>query len=158
MALTIDSNGDNLTNLVNILTEKWDSSNTDNATPVIKRIMDLTTPSKKDYQQADFVLLYDLGRDEEYIDLGSLNIRVKERFSIDIRTINGRARLIKLYKEVRRLLWSYRKDPTDDSSDRFPFHIIKPLSRRDLSDKRKPLQHMVYDIEVKTMVQAVSTS
>lgn len=156
MTLTRNTS-DNLTNLVNILAEKWNSSNTDSTTPVVKRIMDLPTPSSKDFQQKDFVLLYSIGRNEKYIDIGAYNLRNYERYTIDIRTINGRARLFKLYNEVRRLLLSYRKDPTDDASNRFPFNHIVPLNRRDLSDKQKPMQRFIYDVEVRQVVEAVST-
>ena len=157
MVLTRDANGDNLTNLVNIIAETWDNSNTDDATPVVKRIMDIATPSTKDLQQADFILVYGLSHSEDYIDIGANNVRLMDRYSIDIRSINGRARLRKLFKEVRRCLWTYRNDPTDDSSNRFPFQHIVPLNWRDLSDKRKPLDHIVYDVELRTMVESVST-
>ncbi len=156
MALAADSS-DNTLNLVNILDEKWTAANTDNVTPVIRRIMDISSPSHADLQQTDFVLIYKLGQDFEWVDLGAINRRHFDRYSIDIRTIRGITHLNKLFKETQRVLMSYRKDPKDDVNTRFPFQTLKELNLKDLSDKRKPLQQYVYDVELTKWTEAVST-
>ena len=47
MTLTTDAL-DNTANLVNILEAGWTAANTDNKTPVIKRVYDIATPTMKD--------------------------------------------------------------------------------------------------------------
>ena len=149
---------DNTANLVNILNAGWTASNTDNKTPVIVRVQDIATPLMKDLQQADFILIYSIGYDEEYIDLGAYNVKSEDRYSIDIRTANGQARLRKLWKEVRRCLWAKRKNPVDDASAAFPFSFIVPLNRIDLTDKSKTLFRFVYDVELRRPVEKVVTT
>ena len=153
--MTLSVSDDNLTNIVNILSEGWDTSNV--AKPVVKRVMDTASPMTKDLQQADFILVYPVNYTEEYIDLGAYNTKNVTRISIDIRTIRGIDRLRDLHKECRRCLWEKRINPVDDSNVRFPFHYIVPLSGNDLSDKMKPLYRFVYDVELREMVLKVTT-
>ena len=146
---------DNTLNLVNILEEGWTAANTDDKTPVIKRVYDIATPSMSDLKQADFILIYAVGYDERYIDIGAFNVGSDDRYTIDIRTANGQSRMRKLWKEVRKLLWAKRIDPTDDNGDRFPFAHIVPLSRLDLTDKSKHIFRMTYDVELRRPVEKV---
>lgn len=135
-----------LTQLETILKDNWNSGTVDE--PVI---MDIVKSGKErviDLHQGDYILLYEVSNIEQLADLGGGRRKRTTAISLDIRTSDNRTRALDLYEESRRILMANRN---------FPFagtNFIRPVGRKDLSNRRKGIWRYVYDIELLTLCES----
>lgn len=139
---------DVLTTIVNILTNNWNSSNTDGITPIIGKIFDY---KRIDLASNDYVLCYEVDETHEPFGLGGEKWATVNDVSIDIRTTykgsmnlsEARAHAIKMADEVKRILKSKIKNP--DSN----FQLLLLARKLDLSDKSVGMWRMVIDCRLR---------
>lgn len=106
--------------LVDLISNNWEASNTDNVTPTIDKITNV--PFEQQFgDNKGYVLIYSVSEDENIPGIGQLtNADVKELIKIDIRyggqqnlsvdTIESRFNKYKA--ELKRILYSNRVNPT----------------------------------------------
>lgn len=95
--------------VIDLLNTAWNTTNCPK--PVIEVIYDV---KRADLANKDLVLVYDLLLHRKKGDVQWQSRDWNGNVTIDIRTANSRARLIKLEKEVDRILMLYRKDPGNE--------------------------------------------
>lgn len=122
----------------------WTSSNTDNIKPEIGPVFNY---KRVDTRYNDYVLVYATTHNENPASIGYSQIDYKDVVSIDIRTsygntlTAGRAHLIKLRDEARRLMYASKTTLGG-------YRQVKILNVQDLSDKSIGLWRMVVDVEL----------
>lgn len=139
---------DVLDTIKNILTDNWNSSNTDNITPVIGKVFDY---KELDITNNDYVLIYESGESHRPFAIGGQTFEQSNTVSIDIRTTykgqntmdNIRPHLIKMQDEVLRIIKAKLSNP--DSN----FQLLLPTRKLDFSDKNIGIGRMVFDCNIK---------
>jgi len=134
---------DELLTIKTILTDGWDSDNTDSITPTIDEIFD---QKELDLANNDYVLLYSTPKIIKPFNIGGTTFEHTSPVSIDIRTTyqsatmgNVRAHAIKVRDEVERLLKANLSNPDGN------FQLLIPLRCVDLSDKRIGIGRFIFD-------------
>lgn len=133
--------------VVSFLTAGWIPDNTDDMTPIIKRIFDVR---KGTLSNGDYILIYPTGTPSGAFGLGGDDWYHKPNISIDIRSTNKistieniRPHLWKLVEEVRRIIKVNVTVPT--SSD---YQVLRLRPERDLSNKSIGMGRVVNDIQL----------
>ena len=122
----------------------WTKANTDNIKPEIGPVFNY---KRVDTAYNDFVLVYSVTHNENPASIGYSQIDYKDVVSIDIRTsygnslASGRAHLIKLRDEARRLVYASKTTLGG-------YRQAKIMNVQDLSDKSVGLWRMVVDVEL----------
>lgn len=136
MAATIK---DPLLTIVSLLTDNWNSANTNSRTPTVDEIFD--RPNVIDLRDtADFVLVYEQ-RTKIIPFIGKSDRGIQQPVSIDIRTTFSRSHAVKMLGEVDRILNTKIVEP-DANYD----ILIPDDGWIDLSDKWKKMFRYVYDV------------
>lgn len=130
-----------------ILTNDWNSVNTDDILPIIGEIVHY---KMLDLANNDYVLLYIMEEPIDPFGIGAQEWAHLPTVSIDIRTTykrtaipNIRAHLIKIKEEVIRIIKSKVANPDSD------YQLAVPRRLRDLSDKSIGIGRMVVDINLR---------
>ena len=140
-----------------ILSDNWDSSNTDDLTPEFIIIEDFSSKRyNMGYQSVPNIFIYaKTGSKENANGIGSQAKRVTDPVSIDIRcprtaTIN-KEHFVKVIAEILRILEGKIKNPSAD------FDYIDPeMDKINLSDKKSGIWRMVIDIKARRMNVAIT--
>jgi len=141
--------GDNwVNNVIELLKDKWDTENV--AKPVIQHVTDPTLPKRHSLalQGKDYVLVYHVSTARENQDIGMYRAKQTTTMSLDINTIYQYSRLDSLEKEILRILYENRKNPTDTPGSSLGFNVLKPIRKIDLSNKQYKIWRYVWDIEL----------
>ena len=127
------------------MTTNWNSTNTNDRTPLIKRIFD---QKWYDAKTNDLVLIYKTSSNEAITDVGYNGINVTDTISIDIRTMQSRDQLIKMRNEVRRIIYNNKSNITG-------YDYMKVIRKTDLCDKSIGLYREVIDVELRRLGEAI---
>ena len=127
-----------------ILDTNWNRANTDQRKPVITDITTLDPGRGKrfDLNRSDGLFLYETAHNEEQPEVFYDFVHTRINVTIDVRTVRGRDRLMKLEDEVRRIIHLKRKGD-GQNLDRLLFK-----TRTDLSDRTKHLHRMTFQVEI----------
>ena len=153
--MTFTTAEDNLTDLLALLREKWDTANV--AKPDIRYTADPDRPARPDLREGDVVLVMDVNRTKEATAFNYLGRRVRERYQIDVRTRHRRSRKLNLVTEIQRILDNYRKAPEDDGGARLGWDWIDLVSERVLDNKAIRLYRSVIDVVLVNAYEVVTT-
>jgi len=126
--------------IVSLLQSNWNSANTDGVTPQIKAIYELKRIGGLS-KSTDYVLVYEGRTSIADADVSGISRHRRVSLSIDVRTFKSRGRMVKILKEVDRILWSKIAGTTN-------FEIAKMVGYTDLSDRSIKLWRVVYDVEL----------
>ncbi len=139
---------DNLGPIVDLLTDNWDKSTTDNILPSMAKIMNYKEISGFDFANNDYILCYELNENMLAYGLGATKWKHIMPVSIDIRTTfknkpmdEVRGHLIKIQEETLRVLKSKAGGYAN-------LAWIRPIRKKDLSDKSVGRGRMVIDCEL----------
>ena len=131
----------------------WTSTNTDNTKPY--KIAAAYTEKFPDTRFGDYVLVYSASHNERQASLGYTHIDYDDVVSVDIRTsyggndfVKGRAHLIKMRDEARRLVYASRTSLGG-------YRLAKIGHVQDLSDKSTMLWRMVVDVMLRKVIDTV---
>lgn len=127
-----------------IFDTNWNRGNTNQRKSVI---MDITTldpgrGKRFDLNRSDAVFLYETAHNEEQPEIFYDYVNTRINVTVDIRTVRGRAQLMKMEDEVRRIFHLKRKG---DGSN---FDRLLYKTRTDLSDRTKHLHRMTFQVEI----------
>ena len=127
-----------------ILDTNWNRANTDQRKPVITDITTLDPGRGKrfDLNRSDGLFLYETAHNEEQPEVFYDFVHTRINVTIDVRTVRGRDRLMKLEDEGRRIIHLKRKGD-GQNLDRLLFK-----TRTDLSDRTKHLHRMTFQVEI----------
>ncbi len=138
---------DALDTIKTILTDNWNSDNTDSITPTIDFIQN---HKELDMANKDYVLIYEVNESHAPFGIGGTTFAQENSVSIDIRTTYKtaditavRGHLIKIKDEVLRIVKANLDTP--DSN----FKLLLPKFRKDFSDKATGMGRMVIDVTLK---------
>lgn len=114
---------DPLSTLKTLLNNKWTASNTDNVTPVIDLMFNVKRFGGFS-ESADYVLMYQIATTTKANAVGGLSRNVDEAITIEVsctatpsstrstrETTSTRAHIIKVMKEVDRIMWANKDNP-----------------------------------------------
>ena len=132
--------------LESIISDSWDSSNTLNRTPTIRRIFE---QKWYDAKRSDLVLIYKVSSNEEIYGVGYDRVKVRDVISIDLRTMHSRQQLINMRNEIRRIIHAHR-----NSIDGYDY--MKIIRKTDLCDKSIGLYREVIDVEMVRQAEEIS--
>lgn len=134
--------------IVDLLTDLWDKSTTDNILPTIDRVLNYKGISGYDFANNDYILCYELNENIRPFGLGASKWEHKPPVSVDIRTTfkgnpmdEVRGHLIKMQEEFLRII----KSKVGGHGN---FGRILPVRKRDLSDKSVGRGRLVFDVEL----------
>ena len=127
-----------------ILTDNWNRGNTTQRTPVVEDITTVEAGRGKrlDLTSKDGILLYETVHNEEQPEVFYDFVHTRINVTVDARTMQGRAHLMKMEDEVRRIVHSKRK------GDGANFDRLLYKLRTDLSDRTKRLHRMTFQVEI----------
>ncbi len=127
-----------------ILDTNWNRANTDQLKPVIADITTLDPGRGKRFnlQRNDGVFLYETAHNEEQPELFYDFVHTRINITVDARTVRGRAHMMKMEDEIRRIIHSKRK------GDGANFDRLLYKTRTDLSDRTKQLHRFTFQIEI----------
>lgn len=129
---------DPLNNVVTLLSNNWNSSNTNDRTPVIDKIFN---HKRIDLANDDYVLVYSLTRRTKPNGIGSATKESEDVIIIDVRTVLTESHFRAMWDELVRILDNNIIDP--DAT----YDILKPDGEeKDLSDKSHNLWRMTKEI------------
>jgi len=135
---------DGVQELVDLIKNQWNSVNTDTVTPNIGKITDYPF----DLQFGDgkgFILLYSQNESEDMPGLGlPLNSNITESVRIDIRTFDNEEYFKKVKAELKRILYTYRVQGTDN----YTCLNLDNQSIQNLSNRMKRVFREVRDVEL----------
>jgi len=122
----------------------WNRANTNQRKPVI---MDITTldpgrGKRFDLNRSDALFMYETAHNEEQPEIFYDFVHTRINVTVDIRTVRGRAQLMKMEDEVRRIFHLNRKGD-GKNLDRLLYK-----TRTDLSDRTKQLHRMTFQVEI----------
>jgi hypothetical protein len=122
----------------------WNRANTDQKKPVIMDITDIKPGRGKrfDLNRSDAVFLYETAHNEEQPEIFYDFVHTRINITIDMRTVRGRSRLMKLEDEIRRIIHTKRK------GDAGNYDRLLYKTRTDLSDRTKQLHRMTFQVEI----------
>lgn len=140
---------DELTVVKDLLTDNWDSTNTDDLTPTIEKIVTLDK-KRIDLSKKDYVLIYAINHLSKPYGIGT-NKETEDNITIDVRTMflnsyslsDIRSHAIKVKDEVIRILDGKILVPPTN------FSYADPSSIRDLTDRTKFLGRFVIEYKLK---------
>lgn len=134
--------------IVDLLKDIWDKSTTDNIIPTIDMVLNYKGISGYDFANNDYILCYELNENLVPFGLGVTKWKHTIPVSIDIRTTfkanpmdKVRGHLIKMQEETLRVLKSKAGGYANMA-------WIRPIRKRDLSDKSVGRGRMVIDCEL----------
>lgn len=135
-----------------LLSTYWSASNTDSKTPTFSKVYDVKEVS---LGTTDYILTYNSGMVPRFNGSNG-NLKKQHFVTIDFRssydpsknhalsspsTVDGNQHVHKMIEEMERIIGLYRVNPGS------PFEEIRPTNQsQDLSDKRKGLFRVVYDV------------
>ena len=127
-----------------VLTKGWNRGNTSQRTPIIEDITTVEAGRGKrvDLTNKDAIFLYETVHNEEQPEVFYDFVHTRINVTVDARTMNGRAHLMKMEDEVRRIVHSKRK------GDGANFDRLLYKMRTDLSDRTKRLHRMTFQVEI----------
>ena len=130
--------------MVSTLVDNWNRGNTEQRKPVI---MDITTfdagrGKRFDLNRNDGVFIYETAHNEEQPEIFYDFVHTRVNLTVDVRTVRGRNRLMKLEDEIRRIVHLKRKGDADN------FDRLLYKTRTDLSDRSKQLHRMTFQVEM----------
>ena len=130
--------------MVSTLVDNWNRGNTEQRKPVI---MDITTfdagrGKRFDLNRTDGVFSYETAHNEEQPEIFYDFVHTRVNLTVDVRTVRGRNRLMKLEDEIRRIVHLKRKGDADN------FDRLLYKTRTDLSDRSKQLHRMTFQVEM----------
>ena len=130
--------------LVSMVDEDWNRGNSNQRKPVIMDITNLEPGRGKrfDLNRSDAVFMYETAHNEEQPEIFYDFVHTRINVTIDIRTIRGRAQLMKMEDEIRRIVHLNRK------GDGTNFDRLLYKTRTDLSDRTKHLFRMTFQVEI----------
>ena len=140
---------DALKTTVDLVSGSWNSANTDSVTPTIQIVTE--APHKICLAgNQDYILIYHVAHTVAPNDFGSsYNEKTTDRVSVDLRTMNSRDHLRKMYQETRRIVNANRLNP-----DTGAFHELRAGPFVDFSDRSKGFYRYVYDVFLNSWVVA----
>ncbi len=127
-----------------ILDSNWNRGNTDQLKPVIADITTLDPGRGKRFnlQRNDGVFLYETAHNEEQPELFYDFVHTRINITVDARTVRGRAHMMKMEDEIRRIIHSKRK------GDGANFDRLLYKTRTDLSDRTKQMHRFTFQVEI----------
>ena len=127
-----------------ILEDNWNRGNTDQLKPVIADITTLDPGRGKRFnlQRNDGVFLYETAHNEEQPELFYDFVHTRINITVDARTVRGRAHMMKMEDEIRRIIHSKRK------GDSINFDRLLYKTRTDLSDRTKQMHRFTFQTEI----------
>tara|TARA_R100000008_G_scaffold80050_1_gene62190 strand:+ start:478 stop:918 length:441 start_codon:yes stop_codon:yes gene_type:complete len=130
--------------MVSTLADNWNRANTEQRKPVI---IDITTfdagrGKRFDLNRNDGVFIYETAHNEEQPEIFYDFVHTRINLTVDVRTVRGRSRLMKLEDEIRRIIHLKRKGDADN------FDRLLYKTRTDLSDRTKQLHRMTFQVEM----------
>lgn len=127
-----------------ILADAWNRGNTNQRTPIIEDITTVEAGRGKrlDLTNKDAILLYETVHNEEQPEVFYDFVHTRINVTVDTRTMHGRAHLMKMEDEIRRIIHSKRK------GDGANFDRLLYKQRTDLSDRTKRLHRMTFQVEI----------
>ena len=122
----------------------WNRANSNQRKPVI---MDITTldpgrGKRFDLNRSDALFMYETAHNEEQPEIFYDFVHTRINVTVDIRTVRGRAQLMKMEDEVRRIFHLNRK------GDCMNLDRLLYKTRTDLSDRTKQLHRMTFQVEI----------
>ena len=141
---------DALSTVKTLLSNGWNSSNTDNITPEINIIYEQKQVSTLDN---DHVLIYEVDEKHDPDGIGGKDYEEGPQVSIDIRTSYKRAaiadirpHLVKIKDEIIRIVRVNVSRPDND------YCLIYAIRKKDLSNKTIGMGRMIIDVQLKRWV------
>lgn len=138
---------DALSTIKTILTDDWNSDNTDSITPTIGYPQNY---KELDMSNKDYIFLYEVNETHAPFGLGGTTFEQENVVSIDIKTTyktakitDIRAHTINMKNEVLRIIKANLDTPDSD------FKLLLPKSCKDFSDKATGMGRMVVDVILK---------
>ena len=122
----------------------WNRANTNQRKPVIMDITPLDPGRGKrfDLNRSDALFMYETAHNEEQPEIFYDFVHTRINVTVDIRTVRGRAQLMKMEDEVRRIFHLNRK------GDCMNLDRLLYKTRTDLSDRTKQLHRMTFQVEI----------
>jgi len=126
-----------------LLSDGWNRANTGQRKPVIQDITIIDPGGKRlDLARHDAVVLYETAHNEEQPEVFYDFVHTRINITVDARTMEGRAQLMKMEDEIRRVVHTNRK------GDGANFDRLLYKTRTDLSDRTKRLHRMTFQVEI----------
>jgi hypothetical protein len=135
-----------------LLNDNWNRANTDQVTPVIMDItvVDPGRGKRFNLQRNDGIFLYETAHNEEQPDVFYDFVNTRINITVDVRTVRGRGRMMKLEDEIRRIVHLKRK------GDGQNFDRLLYKTRTDLSDRTKHLHRFTFQVEIVTFAENIA--
>lgn len=136
--------------IVDLLTDNWNSDNTDGLTPSIFASHDV----KREDARGDRSVIrcyQSAPHSTDFVGLGTADETTNDQISVDIFTMKdpgGRAHSVKLHTEVKRILDAVIINPDSD------YQHLKPVRLTDLCNRSKRLYHWVWDVQLINIAKA----
>lgn len=130
--------------LVNLIINAWDDSDTDDLTPNIGKITDYPFELQFGNKQG-YILIYSTNESEEVPGLGMpTHAKVEESMKIDIRVFNNESYFKKVKAELRRILYANRVSGTQNTD----ILDLDNVSITNLSNRMKKVFREVRELKV----------
>ena len=103
---------DPLNETLNLLSNNWTSSNTDNKTP---RFIKITDVKKHDFRlNQDLICTHRNNTTNEYAGLGVDSKHITEKFNIDVRVFgeNQESHFLNVIEEIKRIFTANKRNPS----------------------------------------------
>jgi hypothetical protein len=129
--------------LKGLFDDGWNRSTTLQRKPTIQDITTVAPGGKRlDLSRADAIVLYETAHNEEQPEVFYDFVHTRINVTVDARTMEGRAQLMRMEDEIRRIVHASRK------GDGVNFDRLLYKTRTDLSDRTKRLHRMTFQVEI----------
>jgi hypothetical protein len=129
--------------LKGLFDDGWNRSSTLQRKPTIQDITTVAPGGKRlDLSRADAIVLYETAHNEEQPEVFYDFVHTRINVTVDARTMEGRAQLMRMEDEIRRIVHASRK------GDGVNFDRLLYKTRTDLSDRTKRLHRMTFQVEI----------
>jgi len=128
-----------------ILTENWNAENV--SKPEISPIIDL---KRVNYSNKDWILI-DVGEYIEHPKAGYNYINTETTIKLNVGTSVSYERLLKLYDEIKRIIYAKRRNIDYDN-----YHnLVGEFRKRELTDRERKIYRMEIEFGLRELMRAV---